>query len=306
MTLFVEYAVTPDVFNVNCYKSPELCDVHCRQLYEAFFDNSIVRNLRNGDWEKFFSTPMVPWQSRIRHVLKDLTKAGRLIKISPALNHNPQNEREWCEEALASHNNLPLNSIIVSEAIKRKRPYLKNSLVEDVNKFSRSTNSIRLKRHIDDYKDALKLILKHANSIMFIDPYIAPEPNYHDFFLLLEAAGNRTPQPHVEIHRKILRGSGQYAPRWGQQDMEDAFRKAFNPVLLKADLKIKVFVWDNFHDRYLISNLGGIHMSNGFDTSKRPHPTTWSRLGRSVRDEVQREFDQGSIDHTLQFTFEIP
>lgn len=88
--------------------------------------------------------------------------------------------------------------------------------------------------------------------------------------------------------------------------MEDAFRNAFEHVLRKANSKIKVFVWDDFHDRYLISNLGGIQMANGFDTSTGPRRTTWSRLGQAVLDDVQREFNDENEDHRLHFTFEIP
>ncbi|MYB56326.1 MAG: hypothetical protein F4X51_08050 [Gemmatimonadetes bacterium] len=317
MALFSEYAVTPDVFNESCYDSPALCDTYLRQLQQVFFTEGLVRDLRNGEWQAFFSTHARPWHARIKHILKNLTVKGRLVPGDPALNHTPQTDREWCNEALASHQTTPLNGIIVSDAIERT--YRKNQLVESVSRLSQSTcawwdptnSSLRLNRTIQDYKDALKLILRHAKSIMFIDPYIDPsQRNYADFIQLIEAIDNRpsqSPRPLVEIHRKSLRVSGKNASLWDQQDMENTFRNEFGPVLSQSNLKAEVFIWDDFHDRYLISNLGGILVPYGFDTSSKPDDlTTWSRLGRSDRDDVQREFARESNKHKLHFDFMIP
>ena len=134
MALFSEYAVTPDVFNESCYDSPALCDAYFRQLLEVFFSEGLVRNLRNGEWQAFFSTHVRPWHDRTKHILKNLTDAGRLVLSDPALNHTPQTDREWCNEALESHKITPLNGIIVSDAIERT--YRRNPLVESVNRLS--------------------------------------------------------------------------------------------------------------------------------------------------------------------------
>jgi hypothetical protein len=67
-----------------------------------------------------------------------------------------------------------------------------------------------------------------------------------------------------------------------------------------------VFVWDDFHDRYLISNLMGISLPNGFDTTRDPNSvTTWTRLGRNERDDIQQEFDEASGHHALRARFTI-
>ncbi len=317
MALFSEYAVTPDVFNLACYNSRDLWETHIRQLQQTFLTEGLVRDLRNGEWQQFLSGNA--WDRLVRNFLKNLNINGRLVPSNPELSHTPQTDNEWCKEALASHDTTPLNGIIVSDAIERT--YRKKSRVSSVNKllfpnvewWSPTDSSLRLKRTITDYKDALKLILRHAKSIMLIDPYIDPEQrNYADFIQLLEAAGNRptqSPQPLVEIHRKSLRGSGKNAPLWDQKNMENTFRNKFGPALLQSNLKVKVFVWDDFHDRYMISDLVGIQMSNGFDTATGPLQTIWSRIGRTDREDVERDFDaniQGKRHPKYQFNFTIP
>lgn len=72
-------------------------------------------------------------------------------------------------------------------------------------------------------------------------------------------------------------------------------------------MTFQVFLWDDLHDRYLISDLLGINLPYGFDTTTdSTSVTTWSRLGRVERDDVQREFDRASNRHTLRHAFTVP
>ena len=83
-----------------------------------------------------------------------------------------------------------------------------------------------------------------------------------------------------------------------------AFAMVFLTPLRAAGLKAEVFVWDDFHDRYLISNLVGISLPNGFDTNRNPNSvTSWTRLSRADSDDVLREFDPVSRRHTLRASF---
>ena len=81
----------------------------------------------------------------------------------------------------------------------------------------------------------------------------------------------------------------------------------FPASLRAAGLQAEVFVWDDFHDRYLISNLVGISLPNGFDTDRNPNSvTSWARLSRTDSDDVLREFDPVSRRHTQRARFTIP
>jgi hypothetical protein len=65
-------------------------------------------------------------------------------------------------------------------------------------------------------------------------------------------------------------------------------------------MKASVYVWDAFHDRYLITNHVGIVLPYGFDISEdTKEMTTWTRLAPRDRDDVQREFDPASHRHKL-------
>ena len=78
------------------------------------------------------------------------------------------------------------------------------------------------------------------------------------------------------------------------------FRAALGAPLRETGLNAEVFIWDDFHDRYLISNIIGISLQNGFDTTTNPNSVTrWGRLGRDDRDGVRREFNRAGTQHKL-------
>jgi hypothetical protein len=143
---------------------------------------------------------------------------------------------------------------------------------------------------------------------MFIDPHLDPSLHaYRDFVTLLVAAGGRAPAPLIELHRVCYAGSGVNRVVLTPVVLEAAFRQPLANALQVAGIAAEVFIWDDFHDRYVISDLMGILVPNGFDTTGAPNSqTTWSRLGRPERDDIQREFDPNAGRHVLLRRFRVP
>jgi hypothetical protein len=305
MALLSEYALTPDVFDLTSYCSDEVCALHLQNVKEILLQEGLVRNLRNGEWAKIFSADSRPWHRRGKELLTKLVSQSRLIPHPPRGSAAPISDTDWCDEALISHEAEPFDGIIVTKRIAAT--YKGQPLVAQIDRLSATpwwtsrSCSLRLRRAITEYQKALDLVLRHANSIMFIDPHLDPsQGHYRDFGRLLSVAKDRSPAPLIEVHRVCYRGSGQTRQILTCSEIEIAFRNALSAPLQAAGLHIDVFIWDDFHDRYLISNLVGIGLPNGFDTtSDTRNVTTWTRLGREDRDDVQREFDRSSVRHKL-------
>jgi hypothetical protein len=88
--------------------------------------------------------------------------------------------------------------------------------------------------------------------------------------------------------------------------VETALRKGLANVAQRTGLSFDVFLWDDFHDRYLISDLVGISVPHGFETTSAPNAvTTWTRLGRDDRDDILREFEPAFYRHILRHRFRI-
>ena len=310
MPLLADYALTPDVFDVDSYSNEEACRAYLDLIREPLLTEGLVRDLRWGEWRRLFENNNRSWYRRSKEIVKKLFTQQRLIEFESLLPTQPADDKEWCAEALETHRVLPFKAgVIATESVKNAYP--EERLVARIDRLNSApwwasrSPSVTLSRTIEDYKDNLDLILRYSNSLLFIDPYLDPtKPRYRDFRELLVRAGNRAPSPLIEIHRVCYEGSGPNRENLDVTQFKANFRGLDNH-LRTAELEVRVFIWDDFHDRYLISNLIGISLPNGFDTARNDH-TRWTRLGRSDRDSVQREFDEASNQHKLRNRFTIP
>jgi len=278
-------------------------------LKEILLHEALVRDLRNGEWGRLFLGDHRPWHRRGKELLKKLASQRRLLASAAAIPATPATDAEWCAEAVASHRIRALTGVIVSDTLGPA--HRGNALVAPIGSLAGAvwwagrSPTIRLDRTLVDYRSALELVVRHANSMMVIDPYIDPSSrSYQDIVTVLEGASGRAPKPMIEIHRVAWLESRDKRPR--NAEIEESMRAGLEPAATRSGLSFEVFLWDDFHDRYLISDLIGILVPHGFDTTPAPDArTTWSRLGRPERDDVQREFDRASSRHVLKHRFTV-
>jgi hypothetical protein len=267
--------------------------------------------MRDGHWSSLFTSDERPWHMRGKELLKKLVQQKRLRRCSCASDNEPSTDSEWCNEALASHAGIPLAGIVTTRDIAAD--FQDEPLVAPVDQLTTATwwagrsPSVRLVRTAAEYIQHLQLVLHCANSIMFIDPHLDPtQGRYQDFLEILLQTKDRVPAPLIEVHRVC------YYETRNKRDQHDkaGWKALFEPwvaPLQSAGVSVDVFVWDDFHDRFVISDLVGISIPNGFDTTTDPNQlTTWNRLGRKDRDDVQREFDPASNCHKLRHKFRVP
>ena len=316
MALLADYAITPDVFDVMSYPSEDACEARLDLIREPMLTEGVVRDLRNGEWCSSFENRSRTWHRRGRELIRKLATQGRLIRFPSGLPAPPAGDREWCAEALDSHASRAFTGgIIVTETVKIA--YAREPLVARIDRLGSArwwasrSSSVGLSRTLADHTRHLDPVFRCSNSLMFIDPHLDPmQGRYREFGRLVETVGRRQPPPTIEIHRVCYHGSGpeRQFPMTEEHDyFERRFRDGMSANLRAAGLHAEVFIWDDFHDRYLISNLVGVSLPNGFDTTRNPDSITrWTRLGRCDRDDVQREFDPASRRHALHKRFVIP
>ena len=313
MPLLADYAITPDVFDVESYSDEEVGRVYLRDIGNVINVQGLVRDLRSGEWRQLFAKDTRSWHRTGKELLRKLVQQGRLVGVKPALRAAPVNDADWCTEALAAHQIRPLlGGIIVTDPVKEsfqsEERVERIDLLDCVPWWDYGNPSVRLLRNVSAYMQELEPILSFANSLQFIDPHL--NPSRHDYGGirdLLVCAGTRKPAPLIEIHRVCYEGSGPNRGIVKKHELEWDFRSNLAAPLHSVGLKVDVFVWDDFHDRYLISNLVGISLPNGFNTSRKPNDvTTWTRLGRDDSDDVQREFDPHNGSHKIRWQFSIP
>lgn len=299
-----EFGIIPDVFDPGAYSSPEVCDLRLGALNEVLLSRGLVRNLAGGKWWDHFQSQQSRWHSRGKELMRKLKDQGRLTQSPSCSPDEPGTAAEWCDEAIASNKLCAMQGVIADDAtaaLKRGE-----SAVASISKLTQAEwwpkdgCSVELKRRTEEYLRHLRPILSHSNSLMFIDPHLDPSlPRYQGFCEILRAIGENSRKPPIELHRVVFSGGGQL----DRAACHRMFQEDFSAVVKEAKLQVEVFVWDKFHDRYLISNLIGLMIPNGYDEDGKI--TRWSRLDRKDSDSVQREFDPASGQHNLHHRFRL-
>lgn len=310
--MLAEYALIPDIFDSNCYSSPEHCNSRIEQLKEPLLHEALVRDLRQGEWSSFVVREADRLHPRTKELLRKLFEQNRLRRSPAVITTGPiVSPRDWCTEAIGSHKSEALSGIIASPTVASS--FASVEIVQSIEKLSSASwwqsrsPSVRFQRSTANYLQQLRLILCHANSLMFIDPHIDPSrPGYRDFGRIISGCLRVQVQPRVEIHRVCYIGSGQNRQLLNPAQIEERFTANLHSVLQAQGLSVEVFVWDDFHDRFLIADVIGLSMSNGYDISSDSQDlVTCARLGRKERDDLQREFDPASSRHKLRHRFRI-
>jgi hypothetical protein len=303
--MIAEFGIIPDVFDPGAYSSPEVCDLRLGLLKDVILSSGLVRNLRGGRWLEYFHG-QGRWHSRAKELVKKLIQQGRLTEAAPCLPREPETAAEWCEEAVASQRQYAMQGVIADDETAAARSG--DDTVAGISKLTQASwwpqdrNSVELKRTTAEYLRLLNPILRHSNSLMFIDPHLNPSlDRYLEFNKIIGAIGEGSRKPLIELHRVVFSGSGKSRRILDPSEREGMFRGNFAASLTKAGVRVKVFIWDEFHDRYLISNLSGLLIPNGFDVDGKT--TRWTRLDRKDSDSVQREFDPAAGKHKLIHSF---
>jgi hypothetical protein len=309
MSLLSEIAITPDVLREDGYANAASCSLGLSFLRPILLDEVLVRDLRGGAWSKMVLDGVGNWHRLGKELVRKLHNRGRLIATSPQQNQEPATDLEWAAEAIHSHQKTGLDAIVAGAAVHAQLAQAQAvCCVEKVHAspwWQARSCSIRLRRKTPEYLAALRLVLEHARSLMFIDPHLDPtRRDYGQFGQLLAAAQRSQVPPRIELHRVCYDGSGPSRKLPSSTELRERFAQ-LGRELEAVGLSAEVFLWDDFHDRYLITNLIGICLLNGFDTSGADERTTWSRLSPKDRDDVQREFDTASAAHALRDRFRI-
>jgi len=314
--MLVEYALVPDVLDSTCYSSPELCEASLQILKPILLEEAPVRDLRGGEWWNYLldwiKTLPEQCHPKAKELLKKLKQKEHIRTVPFCGPQQPSCPAAWLEEALASHQWQNLVGVITLSEVARQ--HRDNPLIISIDKLTsadwrrRHESSIEIPKQSSTYLQHLRLLLNHANSILFIDPYLDPtQSHYQEFHFLLKAIKRVGIPPLVEIH-VAAKGKDKQGGDRSQFPLTE-WKSRFCPLksaLEESGLRAEVFVWEYFHDRFILTNLAGLTLSGGLDVIQDPTARViWSRLPNSLRDEKQSDFSRNSAKHTLKYHFEL-
>jgi hypothetical protein len=306
-----EFAFSPDILLASAYglttadgvfhTAEDHGHLALNTLRKGLERGGVVRDLAGGAWLQAVMSTTEGLHPRSREVLLKIQKNGRVVPAARRVAAQPADEMSWLTEAFASHQAEPLLSqffgtdsfgAAVSAAAYQQLPKGISKL-PFCEPFAGGGCSAKVRRTLVDYVNLLRPLFKHSRSLMFIDPYLDLEaPNYRDFVGLLQEVARVRPDASVELHRQ-LRVTGPGSQLIPADEWRRRFKRAIDADPLLRTLAIEVLIWDEFHDRYLVSNLMGISVPYGFDTSTKADETRWTVLTPDDTDDIRVEFSAG-------------
>lgn len=299
-----EYVLVPDIFDPAAYSNAALIDAYLSFLREPLMQEALVRDLADGGWRKYCVDNSGNLHRLNKEFVRKLIQGNRLRKFPRQAQQEPASFADWCNEGLGAHAAEALTGIIVGH--NTKQAFNQNE-VASVERLTASSwwqgrsPSVSVDRKTAEYQRVLARILVQANSFMFIDPYLDPSiQGYRQFHQLLAPLANRNPIPRIELHRSFNKGLPlNVAP--DEAHWKNAFT-GLGAQLAANGLSAEVFIWSEFHDRFMVSDVIGINASAGFDVTNRPNDfAVWSRLGRDNKDAIQKQFDPAANQPKWQF-----
>ncbi|MDQ5909316.1 MAG: hypothetical protein QG599_1411 [Pseudomonadota bacterium] len=300
-----EYVLIPDIFDPAAYSNPAFIEMCLPHLKEPLLQEALVRDLRDGGWSRFCLEQSGNLHRLGKEILRKLQSNNRLSRFPSQPGTTPTSAQHWCQESLSAHGIEPLTGIIAAHATKQQFAQSEVASIEKLTGttwWQRRSPSVTVDRKTDSYLKVMNRMLMQANSLMFIDPNLDPNSyNYREFYRLLAPLASRAIKPHIEIHRSFCRGDGPARTFPTQADWKASFTSLGN-ALQSLNLTIEVFFWDDFHERYLITDIVGFSVPGGFDITGKPDDwSTWGRLGREDKDKIQRLFDPAARPRSLKW-----
>jgi hypothetical protein len=185
----------------------------------------------------------------------------------------------WVENALEEHIRYPFRAILA-----RNNPQnLPQIICEDDLATSPCQNwdnphGIVVNRKAPEMAAAIEMMLSRCQWVKFIDPHISPGRSYYRvslraFLDILARERPVGPPEGIEIHTEQHHAT------------EDFLRKSYEQII-PAGLSVSIFHWQErpggqeLHNRYVLTDLGGVSFHHGLDAGKDGETDDITRLDR--------------------------
>lgn len=315
--LFYEYAITPDVFHGNFIGADIRLEIILSELLKGICDNGMIANLNKDSWLKAIINERLPsimspgFRDTLRRLLNKLEDRHRLVRHPKSTHGNPSTDIEWFKLALEAHQHIMFDGIIASSPILAACGESCNEFLDIMNVLDSSVwtgrrRTLTLNACEPYYRPVLDPILRHAKSLIIVDPYFSPhEKKFRNFLnICIEQMGKRSASKlpgRIQIHTGDPSADRNHPESVNERlnAWEKCIKK--NPFPTAIPHKITIFIRKKkddrngrrFHDRFILTDQCCIDIPMGTDTyyEQTPNHTTWALLDYEDMLEKSKEID---------------
>ena len=221
----------------------------------------------------------------------------------------------WLDNALAEHGCEPFHAIIAAANPRGDACVIRSEEVDDGHALMTCARERAVPRNVESLAATLQGMLRFGKRIVFVDPFFDPYNMGYKrmFFRLLTIVKDLNPRAECEIHYRYHENKPDNA------DLEGEAAALFGNIV-PAEMAVTLYCWkerdrgEDFHARYLLTDMGGIRVDAGFepvgdhqntDVSLMDFDLSQMRLASVARDATQYELVRpvlriladGEVDH---------
>ena len=273
MKMHYEYAIDPDAIT----KSWE----SFRYIIEKFgFEKGRLISQYPKKWtrEVYSKTNSFSVTQRKRaEVALEIAKKQKIIKSRR--DYDPQ-VGQWIDNVAKTHLDNPFHAIISQEDQRYKLPYLDPDDLDQNHPLMVIQRERDVVRQTDEMLLALEAVLLNAKKLIFVDAYFDPynKDQFNFFSSALTMIAAKNPNSKSEIHYKF---------RHARANTLDVIESRAYEMLPK-NYEITIYCWEekqggeDFHARYLLSDLCGVRIDAGFQPTGVHQSTDFSLMAYAL------------------------
>ena len=314
---------------------PELFATWCRPLHAQTVDNNfglgtpriLSTDMKKSRWKSKVFSAFESWVDTIPLSPDDDKKKAEIQFLRANIteliqgvteysvqrpNWKFQPEKTWIDNALEEHRKYNFHALLCEQNVGNCADIISKV---DFERGSHSKWLLKTQKEIlsNPVKMAkgLEPLLRMAKEIIFIDPYFRSNRrkwrrSFQEIFQVISTSYWKMSEIKVEIHASRDIEKAPSPEHFKEEECEK-----YMPQIIPSGLKVKFVRWSKFsegeelHNRYILTNLGGVKVDPGFDERASGSLTEFILLGKEIYKKRWNQYSNGKSFKLAEDPFAI-
>lgn len=199
---------------------------------------------------------------------------------------------DWLTNAESEHLRKPFHAILARENPRNNETVMREAdVLEREAAGWNAPHSMVVRRSAENMAECVAPMLRCATRVLFVDPYFRAKKQR--FRAPLAAFLRKvSPQARLEIH-----ASASYYKAPSEEDFRNESERALQcDSVIPGGLELKVYRWRNreggekMHNRYVLTDIGGVQFGTGLDEGEEGTTDVVSRLSAEPYEKLYQDY----------------